>query len=146
MSPEDAGQTAASGAGNENPVTPRDATYLRTHTLEAELLAFMLDHEGNLITQQARESTSGRTAKTIVKEGPLRVTVVGLRNGVTLEEHRTEAPVLIQVLAGLIHVTTSGGNVSVARGGMIALNSGVSHTVQAETDTALLLTIAGEMR
>ena len=117
------------------------STYSRTHELQGDVLAFVLGPEIEAVRAQARAASDGRAAKTLVKEGQLRVTLVGLRTGVLLEEHRVAGPVLVQGLGGIARVTASSSEVEVGPGTLIALDQGVAHTVQAVEDCALLLTL-----
>ena len=47
-------------------------------------------------------SRSGRSARTLLKEGPLRVTLVALGAGGALAEHHADGPITVHVLAGRI--------------------------------------------
>jgi len=47
----------------------------------------------------------GRTARTLVKEGPLRLTIMGIAAGGVLPAHRTDAHVTIHLLEGEVTFT-----------------------------------------
>jgi len=54
----------------------RRHTYLITHTLSGAVLSFALSAEDAALRERATAAKSGRTAKTLVKEGRLRVTLI----------------------------------------------------------------------
>ena len=118
-----------------------ESTYSRTHELQGDVLAFVLGPEIEAVRAHARAASSGRAAKTLVKEGPLRVTLVGLRTGALLEEHQVAGPVLVQGLSGVARVTASSSEVELGPGTLVVLNQGVGHTVQAVEDCAFLITL-----
>jgi hypothetical protein len=62
-------------------------TYLRTHAISGKVLTFDLKAEQDDLLHRARTGRAGRAAKTLVKEGPLRIALVALRKGVSLKEH-----------------------------------------------------------
>lgn len=83
----------------------------------------------------------GRSARTLVKAGALRVTVLGIRAGEQLPTHRAEGPVTIQVLAGAAVFEARGREYPVVAGDLLMLEGGVEHSARARTDTQLLLTM-----
>jgi quercetin dioxygenase-like cupin family protein len=116
--------------------------YLRTHRLRAEMLRFTIDAEERMLRASAASSGAGRAAKTLVKEGPLRITLVALRKGAALEEHQIAGPVSIQALGGTLRLSTREGTVDLATGELLALDAGVAHAAEALDDCVLLITVA----
>jgi quercetin dioxygenase-like cupin family protein len=86
--------------------------------------------------------STGRNAKTLLKYDDLRVVLMALRDGARLPEHKTEGRVLVQVLAGHIQLKASGRTFSLRAHGMLALDHGLPHAVEALEESAFLLTIA----
>ncbi|HYM16475.1 MAG TPA: cupin domain-containing protein [Dehalococcoidia bacterium] len=117
-------------------------TYLKTHTLAADALSFALPGEDATLHARARASTSGRAARTLVKEDGLRVTLIALRKGAVLSAHRVEGDVTIHVLRGRARVTAQGRASVLASGALLVLRSGVPHAAEALADCALLVTVA----
>jgi quercetin dioxygenase-like cupin family protein len=74
-------------------VTPVD------RRLSGDVLAFDLEAEMRT-AREALMSGQGRIARTLVKEGPLRLTLVGLGPGGTIRPHQADAPITILVLEG----------------------------------------------
>lgn len=52
----------------------------------------MLAAEDDSLRQFAEESKTGRAGKTLVKDGPLRITLVALKKGTELPSHHVEEP------------------------------------------------------
>jgi len=122
--------------------TSRTSTYLRTHRLAGKVLAFSLDEEARALQTKAGAAKNGRAAKTIVKEGPLNVTVVALKKGAKLQRHQVDEPVTVHVLKGKLDVSTADGDTQLAAGGLVAINAGVAHSATAAEDADLLITVA----
>jgi uncharacterized protein YeaO (DUF488 family)/quercetin dioxygenase-like cupin family protein len=120
----------------------REHTYLRTHKLSGKLLRFALREEDARVREQAVASKAGRAAKTLVKEGALRVTYVALRKGAALQAHQVAGAVSIHVQRGRLRVLVDGGAVNLGPGDLAALGEGVSHSAEAASDCAILITAA----
>lgn len=116
--------------------------YLRTHRLRGKVLQFILRAEDDELRERAESSRSGRVAKTLLKEGPLRVTLLALGKGTALQPHQVAGPVSIQSIRGCLRVTTAAGNLDVPAGNLVALDAGVAHTAKALEDCAVLITVA----
>ena len=113
--------------------------------LRGEVLTFDLEAE----MQTAREelkSGQGRVARTLVKEGPLRLTLVGLGAGGTIRPHQADAPITILPLEGEIVLDAGGGQHRLTNGAVAALEGGVRHAVSAPQGGFFLLTLAGQAR
>lgn len=120
----------------------RAPSYLRTHRLRGKVLTFLLGGEESGLQERAASSKSGRAAKTLVKEGPIRITLVALTKGTALQSHEVAGPLSIQSLRGCLRVTTEGGDADVPPGGLVALESGLAHAATAVDDCTLLITVA----
>ncbi len=117
-------------------------TYLRTHRLSGELVSFNLRDEEERQLVKAKSAKAGRAAKTIVKEGQLRVTTVALRKGAVLQEHEVEGDCTIQVSYGQLVLKTDDRSLDLRAGAVIAVRQGVTHSAVATTDCMFLLTVA----
>jgi quercetin dioxygenase-like cupin family protein len=95
---------------------------------------------------QPQDSVAGRRAETLVKDERLRVVLVTMRQGTTLDEHTAPGPITIQALRGRLAVVANGTEHALAVGGLLALATGVRHSVQALEDAAFLLTIGWSER
>ena len=88
------------------------------------------------------DDASGRRAETLIKTDRLRVVLVTMRAGVSLDEHTAPGPLTIQALRGRFEVIVDASARELRDGGLIALAAGVRHAVRALDDGAFLLTIA----
>ena len=68
-------------------------------TIEGRVLVNHLTQDEMWI-DQALLAQHGRSARTLVKEGALRVTIIGLAAGGTMPEHSANGPISIQLLQG----------------------------------------------
>ncbi|MDO8586963.1 MAG: LuxR family transcriptional regulator [Armatimonadota bacterium] len=122
--------------------TKETPSYLRTHRLRGKVMQFALGAEDSDLRKRAATSKSGRAAKTLVKEGVFRITIVALTKGTALQSHEVAGPVSIQSIRGCLRVTTEAGDVDVPAGSLVALDAGVAHSARALDDCATLVTVA----
>ncbi len=120
----------------------RKSAVLRVRRLAGKRLTFILRAEDETLREFAQDSKTGRAAKTLVKEGPLRITLVALKKGTMLPSHHVEGPISIQTIRGRLILTTDRGDMDVPEGNLIALGPGVVHAAKAQEDCAILLTFA----
>jgi quercetin dioxygenase-like cupin family protein len=85
---------------------------------------------------------SGQNAKTLVKYDGLRVVLIALQARSRIPEHQTEGQISIQAIEGHIQVRAQGRSFELRPGGLLALDQGLPHDVEALEDSAFLLTIA----
>jgi quercetin dioxygenase-like cupin family protein len=85
---------------------------------------------------------AGRSARTLLKDGPLRVTLVALGAGGSLADHRAEGPITIYVLTGSVVFRVGEDQLTLESGDLQALGAGVTHGVSSPTGGSFLLTVA----
>ena len=124
----------------------RKHTYLKTHTLTGAALAFSLSSEDAALRERASEAKSRRAAKTLVKDGPLRVTLIALAKGAALSPHQVDGVVSIQVLRGRARLSFEGTLKDLSAGGLLVLDQEVTHAAEALADCSLLVTVAMQPR
>src|SRR5688500_124320 len=110
-------------------------------SLAGDVLVFDLTEE----MRHVRDELSGaraRSARTIVKDGPLRLTIVGLGPGGSLNEHEAAGPITIQVLDGELELNAGGETRMLQAGAVVALDQRVRHAVAAAQGAMFLLTLA----
>lgn len=117
-------------------------TYLRAHEISGQVLRFRLTAEDTRLRVQAAESRAGRAGKTLVKEGPLRITQVALRKGTPLKAHQVAGAVSLLVQRGRLRVTTAKDALDHGAGELVVLDAGVAHGVTALSDCGILITMA----
>jgi quercetin dioxygenase-like cupin family protein len=109
--------------------------------LTDDVMVFDLEHERDRIAGPATGEPGGRGARTLLKSGPLRVTIVVLAPGATTAEHRAEGPITIQPLRGQIRFTAESGVREVGPGELLCAGPGSRHAVASAEGAAFLLTI-----
>jgi quercetin dioxygenase-like cupin family protein len=105
------------------------------------MLAFLLNAEDDTLREFAQSSKGGHAAKTLIKQGPLRITLVALKRGTVLPSHQVAGPVSIQTVRGSLEVVAGDKKVEVPQGGLLALAPSVAHTARALRDCAILITV-----
>lgn len=119
----------------------KDSRRPHPQPMAAPYLEFDIARE---LQQLHREAgwNSGQNAKTLVKYNGLRVVLVALKTRSRIPEHHTEGQISIQTVVGHIQVRAQGRTFELRAGGLLALDQGVPHDVEALEESALLLTIA----
>jgi quercetin dioxygenase-like cupin family protein len=113
--------------------------------LSGDVLTFRLEEEIRHLRQSLATSPA-RSARTLVKDGPqgpLSLTLVGLKPGGSLREHAAQGPVTVHVLEGNVTVESGGRSFSLTDGSIAALGSGIRHAVSSATGGIFLLTVTG---
>jgi quercetin dioxygenase-like cupin family protein len=109
-------------------------------TLEGDVLVHHLKRDEQMIDQSLL-ARHGRTARTLVKEGPLRLTVIALAAGGNIPSHNAEGPVTIHLLEGDAAFDVAEREYALAAGDILVLASGVQHSVRSRGGCVLLLTV-----
>lgn len=115
-------------------------------TLSADVLGFDLAAEEEKATHPDTLERDGRSSRTLLKEGPLRVTLIVLGPGGGIPRHEAQGPVTIQSLRGTIEVEAKGETHTVAPRDLLAVDSAVPHAVSSAEGAAFLLTVTHPVR
>lgn len=137
-----AARTTGSKRTTAKKAAPRPSTYSRTHQLSGQTLQFLLKAEDDALRGRADSARSGRAAKTLVKEGRLRVTLVALKKGTQLKQHEVEGPISIQCLRGNVAINAGSEPIELTSGGLLVLDRKVPHDAVALRDSAILITMS----
>lgn len=109
-------------------------------TLEGDVLVHHLTGDERMIDQTLL-ARHGRSARTLVKEGVLRLTIIALAAGGDLPAHRTAGPITLYVLEGEIVLDALGRQYTLTTGDILVLAGGVEHSARSATGGVLLLTV-----
>jgi quercetin dioxygenase-like cupin family protein len=109
--------------------------------LTGDVLRFRLDEEQGHTNNPELLARHGRNARTLLKVGPLRVTLVRLRAGGEIAAHTAEGPITVQVLDGALRFRAAGLEHALAIGDLLVVAAGVEHSVASEGGGAFLLTV-----
>jgi len=96
---------------------------------------------GRLHDEETWQRT-GRHARTLVKDADLRVVLIALRAGSRMEEHHAPGRITIQTLVGRLTLRVRGQTVDLPVGHLLTLGPAIPHDVEAQEESAFLLTIA----
>jgi len=110
------------------------------HRVSGAALSFSLENELRVVRDELTRAPA-RIGRTLVKDGPLRVTLVGLRPDHSLQEHRSSGPITIHVLEGGVDVHAAGKRWPLDAGMLLALDGGVAHSVTSAKGGIFLLTV-----
>ena len=83
----------------------------------------------------------GRTARTLVKRGPLRLVLVAIGGGGEVQEHKAAGPTTIQAVRGRVTVAGGGADHVLQQGDILTLPAAMPHALRAEEPSAVLVTI-----
>ena len=109
-------------------------------TISGEVLVQHLTDDAMLI-DRGLVKQHGRSARTLVKEGPLRVTMIALAPNGTLPAHSTIGPISIQLVEGDITITAAGKEYSLTIGDLLVVAANVEHSARSAKGGAFLLTV-----
>ena len=86
--------------------------------------------------------STGQNARTLFKYDDFRVVLTALQVNRKIPEHKTDGRISVHVLSGHIQLRASGRTFNLRPGGLLALDHGVAHDIEALEESAFLLTIA----
>jgi quercetin dioxygenase-like cupin family protein len=115
-----------------------------TRALAGEKLTFDLDGQIAELRQDEHYVRSGRVGRTLVKAGPLRLTLTLIAEGVDIGTHHAAAPMTLHVLQGRLRYRVDDEEFEIGRGELLFFGPGHARDICALEDTALLLTITGD--
>lgn len=110
--------------------------------LSGDILIFDIDEERERAGDPEVIDRSGRAARTLLKEGPLRVTLVVLGPGGELAEHQAPGPITVQVVEGRIRFRAGDDEHDLGPGQLLTAGPGVRHRVSSDDGAAFLLTVS----
>ena len=122
---------------------PEHESHSRPHPppMAGPFMEFDLPAEIHRMHAETTWST-GHNARTLIKYDDFRVVLTALQANGHVPEHRTVGRISVHVLSGHIHVRASGRTFNLRTGGLLALDQGVPHAIEALEESAFLLMIA----
>jgi quercetin dioxygenase-like cupin family protein len=109
-------------------------------TIDGEVLVRHLSQDEMMIDRELL-AQRGRTARTIVKEGPVRLVLMALSPGGDLPAHSTDGPVTIHVTDGEVVFRAVGDEYHLVTGDVLVFAAGVEHSATSEPGCVFLLTV-----
>jgi quercetin dioxygenase-like cupin family protein len=107
-------------------------------------LQFDLATEAEALRHDLGRLTAGRAAKTLVKAGTLRATLICLRRGVRVEPEATAGESTVLVVEGRVRVQAGARVIDLSAGQLVALSQNLRDPIEAAEDSTLLITVAWE--
>lgn len=97
------------------------------------------------IAQELREldaySREGHTARTLTRSADLRTVLIVVAAGNAIPVHETDVSITVQTLTGHLRLQLPERTVDLPEGCLLVMAPGLAHDVNAEVDSALLLTL-----
>jgi quercetin dioxygenase-like cupin family protein len=109
-------------------------------TLNGDVLVHHLTQDERLI-DPVLLARHGRSARTLIKEGPLRLTIIGVAADGVVPVHRADGPVAVHLLDGEIEFNAAGRDYSLAPGDILIFAPGVQHSARSAKGGTFLLTV-----
>lgn len=113
-----------------------------THrALDLPLMTFDIPAEIADMKASDQWKTARRGAKTLAKNGDVRMVLVGLSKGLAIHEHRAEGPITVSVAEGKLRFKVGDEERILERGALLTLGSGITHQLEALEDSAFVVTV-----
>jgi quercetin dioxygenase-like cupin family protein len=109
-------------------------------TIEGQVLVNHLTQDEMLIDTTLL-AQHGRSARTLVKEGPLRVTLIALAANATLPAHSANGPITVQLLDGDITFHVAGKEYPLQKRDLLVVAAAVEHSARSADGGTFLLTV-----
>lgn len=114
--------------------------------LSGDVLIFDLGEEIERTADPTAAERKGPASRTLIKDGPLRVTLVVLAPGASIVEHQAGGPITIQAVRGSVRFTSEEGEHDIGPGQLLSARAGLRHSVSSEEGASFLLTVAMPVR
>ncbi len=114
--------------------------------LSGDVLVFDLAEESARTADPAAAGRKGPAARTLIKDGPMRVTLVVLARGASIAEHQAEGPITIRPISGRVRVTCGGAEHELGPDDLLSARAGMRHSVSCDDGASFLLTVAMPVR
>jgi quercetin dioxygenase-like cupin family protein len=102
----------------------------------------LLEEIQNLHKEDAWLRDTGPSSTTLVKHSDLRIVLLTMKRKMCMHQHSTAASISVQTLTGHIRLKLPDRTAELPAGQLLVLDQCVPHDVEAEEDSALLLTLS----
>jgi len=109
--------------------------------VSGDVLHFRLQDERAQLDDSELLERHGRNARTLVKHGAMRLTLITVAAGGKIGRHRAAGPISVQVLQGGIGFHAAGQEYQLDTGDLLVLAGGVEHEVDSSAGGTFLLTV-----
>ena len=109
--------------------------------LAGHAIHIRLDEERARFSERTAAGGSGRNARTLVKEGPLRLTLMQVAAKSEIPSHHAGGPICVHVLEGSIRFRVGENEWHLAAGELLSLPAAVEHSASSDAGGVFLLTV-----
>ena len=102
----------------------------------------LLEEIQNLHKEDAWLQNTGPSSTTLVKHPDLRIVLLTMKKKMCMHQHSTAARISVQTLVGHIRLRLPDRTVELPAGQLLVLDQCVPHDVEAQEDSAFLLTLS----
>lgn len=142
---EKASNTAANNPASAIKIKYNESTPQRpegTRPLNAPMIVMDLNAFKEQIKQEESYKDSDRNSITIFKSDSLRIVMMAFHQGAEMKRHTAPGIITLQVLEGKIIFNTTDQSELLGVGQMLTLHEGIAHSLVADEDAVVLLTLA----
>jgi len=109
--------------------------------LDEPMMTFLIPEEIAKIRADQRSANQGKRSHVLAKNEHVRIVLAVLSGGEVLQEHETEGQITISMVQGAIRFNALGKRETLAVGGLLTLQPGIRHSVEALEDSAFVITL-----
>ena len=142
---EKASYSARSNPESETQIKYNESTPQRpegTRPLDAPMIVMDLKGFKEQIKKEESYKDSDRNSITIFKSDTLRIVMMAFHQGAEMKRHTAPGIISLQVLEGKIIFNTADQSELLGEGQMLTLHEGIPHSLLADEDAVVLLTLA----
>ncbi|MEP7360303.1 MAG: hypothetical protein ABI744_01860 [Chloroflexota bacterium] len=122
--------------------SPGGSATREPRTMMAPLMQFSLELEADSLRLEPEYRDGDRNSRTLAKETDLRVLLTVLRQGAALDEQHGEERATVQVIDGTATIEVDGAEAHLQPVEVAVVDRGQAWVLRADSDCAVLLTIA----
>jgi len=122
--------------------TTNGSSRRQARSVSAQGLIYRLPVEIQGLKEDLAHTTGGRAAKTLAKANNLRVALITLRSGSTIDPHAIAGGATLHVLEGRLRIHPSDVAEEVGVGDLVVLNQNLRKPVEALEDATVLAVVA----
>jgi quercetin dioxygenase-like cupin family protein len=122
--------------------TTNGSSRRRARSVSAQGMIYRVPLEIQSLKQDLAQTTGGRAAKTLAKSHNLRVALITLRSGSTIDPHAIAGGATLYVLEGRLRIHPADVAEEVGAGDLVVLNQNLRKPVEALEDATVLAVVA----
>lgn len=124
-----------------DPIAP-PPEHVENRHLEEPVRTVDLREEVESSWSQLPDAKAGHTAKTLLKQGKLRMVLLAVRKGASIPEHKVDGECSLHVLSGRVAIVLEGQRRELKGGQVMGIEDQIRHDVEALEDSNVLLTVS----